>query len=293
MTRTYNGHVSERVAWLGGRLVPWSEAVVSIEDRGLQFAESLYEVLPVCGGRPRLITEHATRLRAGAVALGLDGGVPDDSDWERLSATLLRADPLDEGLLYAQVTGGTAPRRHLPEPAPEPSFFAYLQRYRFPRAPQVTAGMRVVTVPDERWGRCDLKTTMLLAAVLAKREAARWGAAEALLLSPAGEVHEGASSNVFALAGNVLTTPEQGPQLLPGTIRPVVERLATEQGLTVRPGRLTRAALDAADEVFVTSTTFLLMPVTAVDGLPVGDGRSGPVAAALASGLRRALGLED
>lgn len=285
--------MSERSAWLDDRLVPWGEARVPLDDRGLQFAESLYEVIPVCGGRARLLHEHAARMRTGAGALALDSGIPEDGQWAAISAALVRDAGAGEGLLYAQVTGGSAPRRHLPDSRPKPTFFAYFLDFHFPRSTDVEAGIAAVTTRDQRWKRCDLKTTMLLAAVLAKREAVAQEAQEAFLVGDTNLVHEGASSNVFAVIGGTLTTPSQSPDLLPGTIRPLVVGLARELGLQVEARNLTLAETRSATELFVTSTTFLLMPVLNLDGRRVGDGRTGPVARELARRLRRKLGLDD
>jgi D-alanine transaminase len=281
------------VAWLGDRLVGWAEAVVPVEDRGLQFGESLYEVAPVTGGVARLLGEHAERMAAGAAPLGLEAGVPPPAAWEEIARALLAAEALGEGLLYAQLTGGCAPRAHLQATPPRPLLFAYLRPYRFPRAAEVARGIRAVTVPDPRWGRCDLKTTMLLPAVLAKREAARRGAQEALLVGPDGAVREGGSSNLFLLAGARLVTPPQGPHLLPGITREVVVALAREAGLEPVRGTVTAADLLRANELFVTSTTFLLMPVVAVDDRPVASGAPGPRTVELARRLRERLGVDE
>ncbi len=284
--------MSERTAWLNGRLVPWSEASVPLDDRGLEFSESLYEVVPVCAGRTRLVSQHAARMRCGAAALGLAAGVPRDDEWDSFTAALLPAGGAAEGILYAQLTGGSADRRHLPRPRPAPTFFAYFQEYRFPREPEVAEGIAAITTTDLRWSRCDLKTTMLLPAVLAKAEAAARGAQEAVLVGGDGLVHEGASSNVFARFGNALVTPELGHDLLAGTIRPLVLRLAEQAGLAVVARALPATELLTAGEVFVTSTTFLVMPLVTLDGRPVAGGRPGSTTLDLARRVRSELGLE-
>ena len=279
---------SPRVAWVAGRLVPFEQASVPIEDRGLQFGESLYEVVAVTAGAPRLLPEHAERMRAGARVIGLEAGAPSLDEWVSISRALLDADRFSEGVLYAQLTGGTAPRAHLVEP-PRATFFAYLAPFRFPRAADVARGIRAVTLPDVRWMRRDLKTTMLLPAVLAKKEARVRGADEALFVGEGGLVHEGASSTVFALEGRRLETPEPSEDLLPGTIGPLVAELAREAGLEIAREPVSVERLTAAEEVFVTSTTYWVMPVVAIDGGSVGSGQGGPVASDLAERLRRRL----
>jgi D-alanine transaminase len=279
-------------AWIDGRTVPFADAKVPIDDRGLQFGESLYEVVPITAGRPRLLPEHVARMQRAAPLLGLEAGVPHLAEWERLVCELLVRAPVVEGLLYAQVTGGAAPREHVPSAAPKPTFFAYVTPFRFPRDAEVLRGVRAVALPDIRWGRRDLKTTMLLPAVLAKREARRREADEALLVGNQGYVNEGASSNVFIVEGKALVTPEQSSDLLPGTMRPAVIEVAREAGFEVASAPISIERLRAADEVFVTSSSQLVMPVLFVDGRPVKDGRAGPVARELARRLRVQFALE-
>lgn len=273
-------------AWLEGRIVPFAEARVPLDDRGLQFGESLYEVAPITRGRPRLLAEHVARMQQAASELGLASGVPDLSRWERLVHELVQLESLEDALLYAQVTGGAAPREHVPSVPPAPTFFAYVTPFTYPRDVEVTRGIRAVSIRDIRWARRDLKTTMLLPAVLAKRQARAQGADEALLVGPAGDVHEGASSNVFIVEGRALITPAQSSDLLPGTMRPLVSEVGREAGLDVRGEGLSLPRITAADEVFVSSTSQLVMPVVSLDGRPVGDGRAGPVARDLAARLR-------
>lgn len=274
------------VAWLNGKILAMSEASVPLEDRGLQFGESLYEVAAITGGRARLLREHAERMRCAAEIIGLGRGVPDADSWLALATELLSIEKLDEGILYAQVTGGSAPRAFVPEQPLRPTFFAYLRPFRFPRAEDVAEGIAAVKVPDLRWARRDLKTTMLLPAVLAKRDARARGAHEALLVGPDGHVNEGAASTVFAVEGRTLVTPRRSERSLPGTTGPIVRRLACDAGLGVVEEPLSALRLGSAHEIFVTSATLLLMPVVSVDGAPVGTGRPGPVALDLARRLR-------
>lgn len=281
-----------RAAWLNGRAVPFGEACIPLEDRGLQFGESLYEVVAVTRGRARLLPEHAERMRRGAAWLGLERGVPAAEGWPRLFEELQRSEQLEEGLLYAQVTGGSAPRHGAPPAEVSPTFFAYLEAFRFPREAQAQRGIRAISLPDIRWARRDLKTTMLLPGVLARRRAREQGAEEALFVGPDRTVHEGSSSNVFIVEGGTIFTPEQSEQLLPGITRPLVCRLAAEAGLPVADATLPLERLTSAGEVFITSTTRLVMPVVSVDGSPIGTGRAGPVSVDLARRLRRHLELD-
>lgn len=274
------------VAWLGGHIIPFSEARVPIEDRGLQFGESLYEVVAVTAREPRLLAEHAARMSEAAKLLGIEAGVPLPEDWARIVRDLLAREALDEALFIAQVTGGVAPRAHVPAEPPEPTFFAYLRPFHFPRAADVARGIRAITRPDVRWALSDLKTTMLLPGVMARREALARGAAEALFVGADGVVHEGAASNVFMIEHGRLLTPESSHHLLPGLTGPLVSSLAAHAGLEVVSTSIAVERLLRADEVFVTSTTLLVMPVVDIDGHDIGSGDPGPQTLALARALR-------
>lgn len=285
--------VRPRFAYCRGRVVPFSEAAVPIDDRGLQFGESLYEVIPITGGEARLLPEHVLRMRSAAPQIGLPGGVPPLEEWQRALSELIQLEGLRDGLAYAQLTGGAAPRLHVPQEDPEPAFYAYVSPYVFPRAADVQRGVRAITTADMRWGRTDLKTTMLLANVLAKREAKSQGATEAFLVGATGEVYEGASSNLFIVEGRSVFTPVQSSHLLPGTMRPLVEAIAHEAGLGVSHWPIDVDRLRAAEEVFVTSTSQLLMPVVSVDGRTIGAGEGGHFARDLAARLRARFSLPD
>jgi D-alanine transaminase len=285
--------VRPKFAWISGRIVPFGDAHVPLDDRAVQFGESLYEVVPITAGVARLLPEHVARMQHAALALGLEAGVPELSAWERLVHELVQCEATRDALLYAQVTGGACARDHVPEAAPAPTFFAYASPFTFPGAAAVSRGIRAVSLPDIRWARRDLKTTMLLPAVLAKREAKRRGATEALLVGPGGEVYEGASSNVFIVEGRTLVTPSQSTNLLPGTLRPLVSEVAREAGLEVRGEVVPLGRIRAADEVFVSSTGQLVMPVVDLDGNAVSGGVGGAVASDLAHRIRERFSLPD
>jgi len=284
-------NVRPNFAWMNGRVVAFADATVPIDDRGLQFAESLYEVVPVTAGKVRLLPEHVARMRRAAPEIGCERGVPELAVWERLFVELTEREPVDEGLLYAQVTGGSALREHVPVEEPEPTFFAYVTPFRFPREADVRRGISAITLADTRWSRRDLKTTMLLPAVLAKREARRRGAAEALFVGHSDVVHEGASSNVFAVEANLLLTPLQSTRLLPGTMRPLVVEVARDAGLRVESVELPLSRLSGATELFVTSSSQLVMPIVNLDDRAVGNGQGGPVSLDLARRLRERLSI--
>ena len=274
-------------AWCDGRLVPFSEAKVPIEDRGLQFGESLYEVIAVVSGEPFHLAEHVERMRHGAAELGLLAGIPDVEQWRSLVAQLQRREPHPSALLYAQVTGGATPRRHVPAEPTRPFFFAYLRAYAFPTPAEISRGIGATTAPDPRWQRRDLKTTMLLPAVMARRLAESQGAEEVIFIGQDGFVAEGASSTLFAVRGRAVSTPRANHRILDGVSARVVGEICGELGVAFAQRPVTLSDLRRADEIFVASTSLLLMPVVRLDGEPVASGTPGSVTLQLAYHFQR------
>ncbi|MGC8915563.1 MAG: aminotransferase class IV [Thermoanaerobaculum sp.] len=266
-----------RWAYVDGVVVPFAAATVPLEDRGLEFSESLYEVVAVVGGQPFRLADHVERMAKGARELGFSEGVPPLATWEHLIADLWRREGFASAILYAQLTGGTAPREHVPAKSPRPRFFAYLREFFFPAPAVVAQGIAAVTVPELRWQRRDIKTTMLLPAVLAKRHAAKSGASEAIFVGQDGYVNEGGSSNVCVVRAGAVASPPPGERLLEGVTLKVVAEICRELRIPLSRRWVSLSDLKGADEVFVTSTTTLVMPVVQLDGRPVGDGRPGPL----------------
>jgi D-alanine transaminase len=278
---------SPQWAFVNGNLLPASQARLPLEERGLQFAESLYEVVAVVRGKPFRLAEHVERMLRGARELGLAPGVPPLASWERMVAELWDREPHQEAILYAQLTGGEAPREHLPASAQRPTFFAYLRPFAFPSPAQCAQGIAAITVPETRWARRDLKTTMLLPAVLAKRQAQKRQAAEAIFVGQDGYVNEGASSNVCVVTHGAVASPPPGERLLEGVTLQVVAELCGELGIPFARRWVSLAELKGAEEVFIASTTTLLMPVVKLDGQLVGGGQPGPVSLRLAYHFQR------
>lgn len=276
-----------RHAWQDGAVRPIEACGVSLLDRGLLFSESIYEVVPIVDGMPRLLADHVDRMRAGAEALGIAAGVPDPALWERIAAALVDADGVREGVLYAQVTGGRGVRVHVPAVRPTPTFFAFVQAHALPRS---EARVRIATLEDPRWARCDLKTTMLLPAILAKRDVAAGGADEVAFFSRDGGLAEGGSSSVFIVERGRMVSVPLSPAVLPGVTRKAIERLAPSLGIEVVHEPIERARMLAADEVAIASTTRLVMPVGHVDGIAVGRGPAA-VTARIGAALRALYGL--
>lgn len=287
MQQTYNAFVTgstenPRWAYVDGVFVPFASAAVPLEDRGLEFSESLYEVVAVINGKPFRLADHVERMLQGARELGLQEGVPPLARWQQVVADLWARERFDSAILYAQLTGGTAAREHLPSQRKKPLFFAYLRPFTFPTPSLIGQGIAAVTVPEMRWQRRDIKTTMLLPAVLAKQQARQKGAQEAIFVGQDGYVNEGASSNVCVVRSGVVASPPPGERLLEGVTLKAVSELCAELGLPFHRRWVSLSDLKGADEVFIASTTTLIMPVVRLDGQLVGGGKPGPITLRLA-----------
>lgn len=274
------------VVYLSGRFLPYGQAAVPVEDRGFLFGDGIYEVFRVYRGRPFRFRDHLERLTRSAREIRLE--LPE-LDWAAITDELLERNGLKGGdaTVYLQVTRGAAvPRTHWFPPPGTPATVLMLARPARPVDPElVESGVAAITHPDERWGRCDIKSVNLLPNVLAKQRAVEAGAYEALFVRD-GVVLEGASSNLFAVLDGRLVTYPLGPRILAGVTRGVVLELARELGLPVVEGPIRVSDLDRATELFITSTTAEILPVVRVDGHPIGDGRPGPVTRALYTAFR-------
>jgi D-alanine transaminase len=265
-----------RIAYVNGRYRPLREAAVPVEDRGYQFADGVYEVIKVLDGQPRDLGRHLARLDRSLAALEIRPPMAHGALVQVLKETL-RQNELRTALLYIQVSRGTAPRNHVFPRRATPSLVVTVRRPSFPSARERTHGVKVITLPDLRWGRCDIKSISLLANVLARQQAAAAGCREAWLCERDGTVTEGSASNAYIVdrASRLVTHP-LGERILGGVTRSVILELARADGMQVdeRPFSLEEAR--AAPEAALSSTSSLLLPVVAIDGRAVGDRRPGP-----------------
>jgi D-alanine transaminase len=267
--------------YLNGQFLPVEEARISPLDRGFLFGDGVYEVIPVYSRRPFRIDEHLARLQSSLDGIRL-ANPHTTAEWKALIGAMIeRAEWEDQGV-YLQVTRGAAstmPLRDHPFPQPEPAPTVFmLPGPLVPPSPALLAsGASAVTRADNRWLRCDLKTTALLANVLLRQEAVDAGATETLLLRD-GFLSEGSASNVFLVKNGVLLAPPKSNLMLPGVTYDVVLELAAANGVPSEVRPLTEAELRAADEVWMTSSTKEVLAITRLDGLPVGDGTPGPLA---------------
>lgn len=279
----------ERTIFFNGGFHGETDKLLSIQDRGLVFADGLFEVIRCVGGRFLLFTRHLGRMRQSAADLRMD--LPH-TDGELLEAAreLARRNGVEEGELYLELTRGEAPRYH-PYPAGlKPNFFMVLIPLRPMPEGCWTAGVDTVTFQDLRWGGCHWKTINLLANVMGKQHAKEHGAFEALFWREDGRgkyVTEGPSSTLFCVRGGVLVTPELD-NILPGTTRACVLQLAKAEGLAVEERRVYLDEFTGADEAFLASTVSEVMPIRRIDGEVRCGGGLGPVTARLQE-LYRAL----
>lgn len=273
-----------RIVYVNGRYVTYAEAGVHVEDRGFQFADSVYEVCEVQGGKLVDLNRHLARLARSLDELEIANPMSARA-LSHVLAEVVRRNRVANGLVYLQVTRGAAPR-DFPFPVGiEPTVVALARAIDPARiAARAATGIGVVTMPDTRWARCDIKTVMLLPACLAKESALKAGAGEAWFLDEKGFVTEGASSNAWIIGkdGQIVTRP-LGHDILPGVTRATLSDLIRREGLRLVERPFSRDEALAASEAFVTSASATLMPVVSIDGKPIGDGRPGPICRSLRS----------
>jgi D-alanine transaminase len=272
-----------RIAYVNGRYLPAAHAVVSAEDRGFQFADGVYEVCEVRGGRLVDERRHMARLERSLHELRIARPMSPAAFSTILHETV-RRNRVDNGIVYVQVTRGAARRDFaFPPPSTRPSLIVTARRTDLARLERMAAeGVAVISVADIRWGRVDIKSVALLPNVLAKQAAREQGAHEAWLIDAQGRVTEGASSNAWIVTGDgTLVTRPLGPDILPGITRAVVLEVAKALRLSLVERPFTLEEAFAAREAFITSASQIVLPVTRIDGRPIGNGAPGPTALAL------------
>ncbi len=276
-----------RTVYVNGEYLPENEGKISIFDRGFLFADGVYEVTAVVNGKLVDYPAHMERLNRSLKELRMDWPCTRD-DLDAMHQEMIRRNNLREGIIYMQVTRGSADRMfNFPSPAPRPSLIAFTQVMALASNPKALAGVKVITTPDLRWARRDIKTVMLLAPVLGKQEAYEKGAHEAWMVEE-GFVTEGTSSNAYIVRDGKVITRGISNEILAGCTRRALFRLANEHGVEIVERKFTAAEAYAADEAFLTSASQFVMPVVEIDGHRIGGGQPGPVVRKL-----RALFLEE
>ena len=272
-----------RIAYVNGRYVPHRAACVHVEDRGYQFSDGVYEVCEVRGGHSVDQRRHMDRLERSLDQLRIPMPTPRNA-LDVVFREILARNRVRDGILYLQVTRGVARRDHaFPPPGTAPSIVITARNYDLEKLEQgASEGIAVISVPENRWPRVDIKSISLLPNVLAKQAAREAGAKEAWFVDAEGRVTEGSSSNAWIVTrdGAVVTRPADFG-ILRGITRTVVLDVIAEQGLKLEERAFTIEEAYAAREAFVTSATQFVMPVVRLDGRPIGNGAPGLIASAL------------
>ena len=279
MCCTREKNLKMRKVWINGEWFDESEAKVSVFDRGLLFSQSVYEVVPVIGGRLCNVAYHMARL-GGSLGTAM---IADDTNWPAVFAEAVERNGVTEGRVYLQVTGGTSGDRDFlsTQPPPPPTRIVFTQSGAVVDHPLVTRGMRIALRPEARWTLRSAKTTQLLYAVLMKEEARAAGLDDAWLVDH-GHITEGTSSNAHIIdARGVLVSHPVTHGVLPGVTRICVMEIARGMGIAVEERPFTEAELFGAREAFSSAASALILPVVEVDGRQIGDGVPGAITCAI------------
>lgn len=264
------------LAYVNGTIGPIEEAKVSIEDRGYQFADAVYEVVVSYNGKPFLLDEHMVRLKRSMA--GLQFPPVDLTALEKEMRNLFDVSEIDNAALYLQISRGTAPRNHAYSNQMAPQIIMTIRPAPALSAEKRARGYKVITVPDTRWGRCDLKTVQLSSNGMAKQQALDSGADDAIFVGDDEVLREGTSSNLFMVLNNEIVTHPADERILPGITRQAVLAICEEINLPVRLEKMPQSELANVEELFLTGTVTEVLSVVTVNGKSVGDGRPGPVA---------------
>ncbi|MEM1064038.1 MAG: D-amino-acid transaminase [Pseudomonadota bacterium] len=269
-----------RTVYVNGEYLPEEEAKVSVFDRGFLFADGVYEVTSVLDGKLIDFEGHAQRLERSLGELEMENPVTAD-ELLQIHRELVARNGIDEGLVYLQITRGAADRDFAYPDGAEPTIVLFTQaKPGLAESAASKAGIKVISIPDIRWGRRDIKTVQLLYPSMGKMAAKKAGADDAWMIED-GEVTEGTSNNAYIVKGRTIVTRHLGNEILHGITRAAVLRFAREAQMEVEERAFTIDEAKAADEAFVTSASSFVMPVVEIDGQALGNGAPGPVATRL------------
>jgi len=269
-----------RTVYVNGDWLPEEEAKVSVFDRGFLFADGVYEVTSVLGGKLIDFTGHARRLARSLNELGMPMPMTED-DLLSVHRDIVAKNDIGDGLIYLQVTRGAADRDFAyPKEAAQTVVLFTQSKPGLADAPAAKTGIRVISIPDIRWGRRDIKTVQLLYPSMGKMMAMAAGVDDAWMVED-GEITEGTSNNAYIVAGGKIVTRHLGNEILSGITRNAVLRFAREAQMEVEERAFTLDEALKADEAFITSASAFVMPVVEIDGTPLGNGTPGPVATRL------------
>ncbi|MDI3548647.1 MAG: D-alanine transaminase [Halanaerobiales bacterium] len=273
--------------YINGEFMEYEAARIDLEDRGYQFADGVYEVINSYNGKPFRMIEHFERLKKSAAALEIK--VSDYGQLQADAEELIRRSGFTDASLYLQITRGTEPRSHAYSDDLTPNIVMTVKELKNHPDEYYQKGVKAITLPDERWSRCYIKTIALLPNVLAKKKAKRAGAFEAIMVRD-GFITEGTSSNLFIVRDERIITPPATNYILNGITRRVILEEAAKLGFTVLEESISLGELFEADEVFLTGTTTEVMPVVEIDGGVIKDGKPGKITGKLFDHYRGLLG---
>lgn len=261
--------------FLNGSFLPAEQACVPVLDRGFIFGDGVYEVIPAYGGKLFRLHEHLQRLENSLQAVRIPKPMKTDA-WDAMLNELIEQNGGGDQSLYLQVTRGSAQRDHAIPKDAQPTVFAMSNPLKPVAEEIVKDGVSAISLDDIRWQRCHIKAISLLPNILLRQEALDQNAAEAILIRD-GFVTEGAASNLFAVIDGVLCTPPTGPFLLPGITRDLILELAAANGIAHREEKISQHDLQQAEEIWLSSSTKEILPVTQLDNATVGNGQPGPL----------------
>lgn len=268
-----------RIVYVNGEYLPETEAKVSIFDRGFLMADGVYEVTSVLDGKLIDFAGHAERLARSLNELQIRKPM-EDEDLLEIHRELIARNEIDEGMIYLQITRGAPADRDFvfPPAETEPTVVLFTQsKPGLADSPAAKAGIKVISIPDIRWGRRDIKTVQLLYPSMGKMMAKAAGVDDAWMVED-DHVTEGTSNNAYIVKGNTIVTRHLGNQILHGITRAAVLRFARETQMEIEERAFTIEEAKTADEAFITSASTFVMPVVEIDGQTLGDGVPGPVA---------------
>ncbi len=265
-----------QIVYLNEKFLPVEQAQVSVLDRGFLFADGVYEVIPAYGRHLLRLGDHLQRLQSSLDGIRLSNPLSNER-WTQLLNELISKNDGDDQSIYVQVTRGAAEKRAHAFPVPVRHTVFCMSTPLLPVSKQqLLQGIAAITLDDIRWHACHIKSTALLANVLASQQAVDKNASEAILLRD-GMVTEGAVSNIFIVSHGVMLTPPKSPLLLPGITRDLIIELAQSNAMVCKEQEISEHALRGADEIWITSSTREILPVVTLDGKVIADGKPGAV----------------
>lgn len=264
------------IVYLNGVFLPRERACISVMDRGFLFGDGIYEVIPAYGGCLFRLEQHLERLDRSLADIYMQNPL-SHPEWQWVLTELLSHTGEGDHSVYLQVTRGVAEKRdHAFGRALKPTVFAMTSPLEPPPSTLIERGVAAITLADTRWQHCHIKAIALLPNALLRQQAVHAGAMEAILIRD-GYANEGAASNLFVVHNGMLITPPKGPQLLPGITRDLLIELSAYHGIPYRETPISEDELHHSEEIWLTSSTRELLPVTQLDNHPVGSGRPGPM----------------